>query len=128
MATPTIGTVEVFDIRGTLPPISQKSLAATYHPDGVELDVTSVRGGPFSIVVRILDTLSTAESKKASLAALVGQDSVDIVIGDGTIFDKCFIGQEGPGTGVLEANRETVRNQNTEKVWMTLTVTGHRVP
>jgi hypothetical protein len=129
MAQPTIGNTEVFDISGLLPAKPQRSVRTNYHADGQEQDATEVIGAPFALVVKILDTLATADAKYEELAGYAGNDTVDITIGDGTIFPDCSLGGDRPGVGVAEipGTRQTVDHEGTTKVVLTLSVVGHQI-
>jgi len=127
VATPKIGDVGVFEIAGLLPPTPQRSVEAIYHPDGVELDATEVRGGPFKLAVIILATLDQALQAKDEIIELVAGEPVDVTIGDGTVFSDCQIGGPGPGASVVEVSRKTVDHAGTEEVLLTLAVAGHKL-
>jgi len=119
-----IDSIECLDIRGTPPPF-QRSIMATYHPDGVEFDATQPRGAPFSLVVTLLDLAAAIELLIQDLAALCGDDAITITTPDGIEYNNCYIGAEGPGSGVVVQTKNTVLHQGTEKVLAVLTVSGH---
>ena len=61
----------------------------------------------------------------ADLAELCGAGAVTITTPDGIIYDNCYLGAEGPGSGVVVRQKSTVMHENTEKVLAVLTVSGH---
>jgi hypothetical protein len=124
MATPKIGDVTCFDIIG-FPPFGQKSVSAEYHPDGVELDATESRGGPFTLQVIIIDTLLAAEYAIGLLCAYSGGEPVKITLANGLEWDECYIGAEGPASAVVVQSMPPVIESGSEKVIATLAVSGH---
>jgi len=124
MATPKIGEVTCFDISG-FPPFGQKSVSAEYHPDGVELDATESRGGPFTLGVVVIETLLAVQYAIGLLCSYSGGEPVKITLANGLEWDECYIGAEGPGSAVVVQSMLTVIENGTEKVIATLAVSGH---
>ena len=125
MATPKIGDVTCFDIRGAFPP-EQRSLSAEYHSDGIELDATEPRGGPFRFTVIMIDTLLTVQSNIDILSSYCGSDPVKITLADGQERDKCYLGGDSPASGVIHQGPiQAVEEAGTSKAMATIVVAGH---
>jgi len=128
VATPKIGTVECFNIRGR-PPEIQKAVGFETVPglDGVEAQTLGKPGGPFTMIAVKLGTHNEIETWLAQLAALAGAAGVEIALDDGSVFDKCYIGApEANGVVVQEKTPCIIYPGGTSGFSCEVVVSGHR--
>ena len=125
----SIGSVTCWDIRGR-PPVVQEAVEFEEVPglDGVEIETTGLRGGAFSVVAREYDTHANIESWIDDLKDLAGDEPVTITLGDGTVFDKCFVGGPVGGMGVQVMTKQAIIESGVAKYYCEVVVTGYRSP
>lgn len=125
----SIGAVTCFDVRGR-PPGDQEAVTYEEIPglDGVEIETLGLRGGPFVVIARKIDTGANIESWIEELEELAGGEPVTISPADGTTFANCYIGGPEGGSGVAVQEKIAIELDGVLNYDCIVAVSGYRHP
>jgi hypothetical protein len=126
VATPSVGAVACFDIRGRPPEIQEAlDVEEVEGLDGAELDTLGSRGGAFTVMARLIDTHANVMTWIGQLAALAGGDAVIITLADGSTYNKCYIGRRDGG-GIVVQRKIAIEESGLAKYLCEVAVSGYR--